>query len=412
MRSTINGNAADYACYPSVRQFGSHFGVEHLQRCIRQSNAEPVPCDLAVHVQGATAQDDECDHHVALLIKEAATMGALFDADRCVEQVAIDENVTRTANEACLRKLMTGLHEAFHFSKSAAVQFAVDSRHVGHAEIAAMVSLGATRIGVGIHECDGQGLAASAVQTVEGAWRTIGYCVKHPGVALDLDLFIGCTGQTHASFSTTLELAIANRPARIALPSCWCSAEQTLGESWRELAIERLVFEGYVYLGLGQLVASEDALAHARSANKLRRTLLGFTAGAHCDVIGLGPGAISRIGDSLSQNATELSSWTRAVHASELAVTRGRLLDYDDIVRGAVIDELMCRGSVEIPTVERRFALDFPTYFADALARLAALEDHGIVARDPTRIAATSRGRGQLRMIAACFDRYHDTNTR
>ena len=411
MRS-LHTDLPDYAFYPTARQFGSHFGIEHLQRCIRQSNAEPVPRDLAIGVLGPRKDDiAQTTLYTEHLAAEAALVGALFDVDREVTEIAVDASATRTLAEDGMRAVLDRLRGAFHFADEVDLQFAVESRNVARSEIDTMVELGATRMRIALHECDGRGAAAPKLPMLEGAWRTIGHCAKHQRTGLNLDLFLGCAGQTHASFATTLELAIANQPFRITLPSCSYSAAQPLAETWRELAIERLVAAGYVYLGLGQLVAAEDPLAQARLAKKLRRTLLGYTARAECDVVGLGAGAISRIGDSLSQNF-DLERWREAVTAGHLAVARGRLLDYDDIVRGTVIDELMCHGEIAIGALERRFALDFPTYFADALAQIAPLEDAGIVAHDAACISATSRGRGQLRMIAACFDRYHDTNSR
>lgn len=55
---------------------------------------------------------------------------------------------------------------------------------------------------------------------------------------------------------------------------------------------------------------------------------------------------------------------------------------------------------------ERRYELDFRTYFAEALARLRPLTADRLVTVDEQGIIATSRGRLQLRIIAMCFDRY------
>ena len=92
-----------------------------------------------------------------------------------------------------------------------------------------------------------------------------------------------------------------------------------------------------------------------------------------------------------------------------LPVWRGLALSYDDRVRADVIQQLMCNAAVDIDKIEYRHDIDFAEYFADALERLAPLEADGLVERSARRIAATSRGRLLLRIIAMCFDNHFDS---
>ena len=78
----------------------------------------------------------------------------------------------------------------------------------------------------------------------------------------------------------------------------------------------------------------------------------------------------------------------------------------DDVLRGEVIQQLMCQGVIEKSRYERRYEIDFDAYFADALERLAPLQDDGLVTVRPGVIQVTSRGRYLLRIIAMCFDAY------
>jgi oxygen-independent coproporphyrinogen-3 oxidase len=83
-------------------------------------------------------------------------------------------------------------------------------------------------------------------------------------------------------------------------------------------------------------------------------------------------------------------------------------LDEDDCLRADLIQQLMCQGEVPVAALERRYAIDFDRYFADALRKLKPLEADGLVRREPGRIRATTQGRLLLRNIAMCFDRYLD----
>jgi oxygen-independent coproporphyrinogen-3 oxidase len=173
-----------------------------------------------------------------------------------------------------------------------------------------------------------------------------------------------------------------------------------------ETAVVHLNDAGYEHLGMDLFILPGDALARARADGTLQRNLLGYTVHSDCDIVGLGVGAISHIGDCFSQNARELRSWEQAIDAGRLPVARGRHLDFDDTLRADVIGQIVCLGRIDVAALERRYLVDFRRYFADACARLTALANDGLVTVLPDRIDATSRGQWLLRIIAGCFDRY------
>jgi oxygen-independent coproporphyrinogen III oxidase len=82
-------------------------------------------------------------------------------------------------------------------------------------------------------------------------------------------------------------------------------------------------------------------------------------------------------------------------------------LNDDDRIRADLIQQLMCHGCVDTQLLEHRYGIRFEEYFADALARLRPLVDDGLATVSGQFVAATSRGRLLLRIIAMCFDRYH-----
>jgi oxygen-independent coproporphyrinogen-3 oxidase len=83
-------------------------------------------------------------------------------------------------------------------------------------------------------------------------------------------------------------------------------------------------------------------------------------------------------------------------------------LDEDDLLRADLIQRLMCQGEIPVAALERRYAIDFRAYFADALDKLKPMVADGLVRLEPRRIVATTQGRLLLRNIAMCFDRYLD----
>jgi len=83
-------------------------------------------------------------------------------------------------------------------------------------------------------------------------------------------------------------------------------------------------------------------------------------------------------------------------------------LDFDDVLRADVIQQLMCPGSVHITAIERRYAIDFQDVLCGRARRLRPLAADRLVDVDDHRITATSRGRLLLRIIAMCLHRYRN----
>jgi oxygen-independent coproporphyrinogen-3 oxidase len=130
----------------------------------------------------------------------------------------------------------------------------------------------------------------------------------------------------------------------------------------------------------------DDELARAQARGGLHRNFMGYTTHADSDLI----------------------RWQGAIDDGRLPVFRGMRLSEDDQLRADLIQGLMCQGEVPIAALERRYAIDFDDYFADALEQLKPLAADGLVRIGPDRITVTSQGRLLLGNIAMCFDRYLD----
>jgi oxygen-independent coproporphyrinogen-3 oxidase len=265
--------------------------------------------------------------------------------------------------------------------------------------------------------------AVNRVQSVDETLRVIDACRAEGFRSVNVDLIYGLPKQTLEGFARTLDTVLASRPDRLAmysyahLPSMFKAQRQIddadLPDSEAKLgllalAVGKLSAAGYRYIGMDHFSAPDDDLARAQEHGTLQRNFMGYTTHADCDLVGLGMSAISHIGDSFSQNARDLPGWQRAIDDGHLPVWRGTDLHFDDALRGEVIQQLMCQGRIDMPVIEARFAIDFPSYFAAALAQLRPLATDGLVTLTSRSVAATPRGRLLLRVIAMCFDRYLD----
>ncbi len=241
--------------------------------------------------------------------------------------------------------------------------------------------------------------------------------------SLNFDLIYGLPRQTPDTFAATLETVIAQRPDRLAvygyahMPQAFKAQRQIVpedlpGPSLRlallRQAIDTLTAAGYVYIGMDHFALPADPLARARENGTMHRTFQGYTTHASRDLVGLGVSAIGQVGGLYVQNQKAISPYSAMLDADRLPLHRGVMSSDEDVLRGDVIQQIMCHGVVDVDSIERRFAVDFDAHFADELERLETLARDGLVERDGGRIALTARGRLLMRNVAMVFDAYRN----
>jgi oxygen-independent coproporphyrinogen-3 oxidase len=133
-----------------------------------------------------------------------------------------------------------------------------------------------------------------------------------------------------------------------------------------------------------------DELAIAQARGELHRNFQGYTTQPESDLLGFGMTSISMVQDVYSQNHKRLQDFYKAVDADVLPIERGVTLTKDDILRRAVIMELMCQFELSKVAIEEKYHLsfdqDFDEYFARERQDLEALAADGLVRLTPNHI--------------------------
>lgn len=426
-----------YTSYPTAPHFHDGYGQSQLQAAIARSNTSARPLSLYVHVPYCTSPCFYCgcnrvisrdrgkgEHYVDQVLREADRAAPLFDPAREVIQLHLGGGTPNFLEPAQLRRLLEGLGRRFRFSPRAERDFSIelDPRSVSVADIAGLAALGFNRASLGVQDFDPDVQhAINRVQGVDDTMAIIKACRDSGMRSVNVDLIYGLPKQTLAGFGRTLDTVMAVRPDRLAiygyahLPHMFKAQRQILDADLPDpdqklallgLAVERLSAAGYQYIGMDHFALPEEDLARAQRAGSLHRNFMGYTTHADTDLLGLGVSAISRIDNSYSQNPRDLKDWEARLEAGGLPVWRGLELDADDVLRAALIQELMCHGRVDGRALGRRHGVDFDRYFADELQALRRLEQDGLASCRDGVVAATRQGRPLLRLIAMCFDRY------
>jgi oxygen-independent coproporphyrinogen-3 oxidase len=318
---------------------------------------------------------------------------------------------------------MQTLAKQFHFGwRGGEFGIEVDPRFADFDYVCDLGALGFNRISIGVQDFDPAVQAAvNRIQTIAETREVVEAARAADFRSINLDLIYGLPKQTLAGFEHTLDQVIDIAPDRIAvygyahLPRLFKAQRQIQSQDLPDAttrlrlfgrALDKLCGAGYVYVGMDHFARADDELVRAQNEGTLQRNFQGYSTRGECDIVGLGMSAIGRIGNSYSQNARDLPGYYMALDNGRLPVMRGIELTRDDVLRRAVIGELMCHGEVDLQGFGARHRIVFADYFAPELQRLTALQDDGLLTLDAQTLRVTGRGRLLLRVVAMVFDAY------
>jgi oxygen-independent coproporphyrinogen-3 oxidase len=433
------GTGPRYTSYPTALQFTDTFTAEDHKEFASQSNQLPIPRPLSVYVhipfcqtlcyycgctKIVTRNEQRVTDYLRSLYREIELQAALFDKDRVVEQLHFGGGTPTYLAEEQLREVMRRLSANFDLQKTPDREFSIeiDPRTVDLNAIDTLAELGFNRLSMGIQDFDPQvQKAVNRIQSEESV-RELTEKSRAAGFeSISFDLIYGLPGQTVESFSRTLDTVIDLAPDRIAVYNYAHLPQRFKGQRMiksEEIpspdvkldilnsSISKLIDARYEYIGMDHFALPDDELAVAQRTGELQRNFQGYSTHRSCDLIGLGISSISHIGDSFSQNVVGTASYAEILAQGKLPIQRGLVLNDDDRLRGAVIQQMMCFGYIDFDYFSQKFNIDFTEYFAAELQRLKPLEEDNLITTNTRRVDITTRGRLLLRTVARVFDIY------
>lgn len=365
---------------PPIARLKTGDGESQLRSAICLSNDDPIPRRLALALRIPDAGDPEFQSDMARIHREVDLLSRLVDRDREVVELRVESNDLegRLRIEA-IHDVSEALRHQFHFCASPDSEYAivVHPRAIRPKHIESLVSGGYNR------------LVFSAIPQEPSIVRI----ARTSGIR---SICIASVEETRA-----IECAERMRPDRLTVRGS--AGTSSTRHCWPDDPGNVLQLPGYLDVGLGHYVLPGDDLATAFMGYKLEYRQGGFTAHAECDAIGFGPGAVSRVGGYLGQNSESCAAWRHEVDAGRLPAHHGLWLSLDDELRAELMQQLLCRRQIDIPELEQKYAIDFRSYFAAELGRLAPCLRQDVVRDFGNRIAVCSRGWPCLHKIAQCF---------
>lgn len=429
-----------YTSYPTAIQFDENFDVgsyREMAKISNESEGEKTPLSLYFHLpfcdticyfcgcnKVVTKDKNRAAPYLERLHREIEMQGKLFDADRTVDQLHWGGGTPTFISDDQMIALMRKTAEHFHLRDNDEGEYSleVDPREIGDDTIACLREIGFNRISMGVQDFEpAVQKAVNRIQTEKETEAVIVAARKEGFKSVSMDLMYGLPLQTAKTFSNTLDRIMALAPDRLSvfnyahLPDLFKPQRRInvidlpppeVKMEILQLTIERLLAEGYVYIGMDHFARPDDEMAIAQREGTLYRNFQGYSTHAECDMVSMGVTAISKVGASYSQNQRVMDQYTGDIDADHLAVFRGVELDADDLLRRDVINQLICHFELDIKAIEQKYQIVFKEYFSNALKGMETMAQDGLLKYDDERIEVQPVGRILIRNICMAFDRY------
>ena len=428
-----------YTSYPTAVEFSPSFDeAAYRERLTAAATRVNDPLSLYMHLPFcqercsycgcamiATRNREVATRYLPYLEREMALLADALNQRRRVSQLHWGGGTPTYFTSDELRWLRRTVDNYFDVEPEAEFAIEIDPRVTTGDQLTTLRELGFTRLSMGVQDLEAEVQAAIGRHQSENQTRGAYDFARRAGFeSINVDLVYGLPRQGLASFTRTVDTIVSMRPDRIAVYSYahvpWMRPHQkridqsTLPTPALKLeligaATEVFLAAGYVAIGMDHFALPDDELAIATRERRLRRNFMGYTAQRADDVLGIGMSAIGDVGGAFAQNTKKLPVYYAALDEGRFPIDRGYALSADDLVRRAVIAELMCNFHVDFAAIGEKHGVDFGRYFApelEALSRHDGPVSDGFLQIDCDSMTVTPTGRLFVRTICMTFDQY------
>ena len=379
----LDARAPRYTSYPPA----NHFSSKVTQEVVRGWMSAIPPgsrVSLYVHVpycrnlcwfcacrtQG-TSTDRPLAPYLELLKAEMAQVAAALPDDVAVSHVHLGGGTPTILPPDLLDALCHELRAVRRWTDDAEFSVEIDPTEIDLARLEVLARHGMTRASIGVQDFDP--MVQESIGRIQpyDLTRDVVAMIRAQGVhSLNMDILYGLPHQTGARLAASVQQVMALNPDRIALFGYahvpWMAKRQVMiptgalpdAEARLELfdtARDLLTWDGYRMIGIDHFARPGDRLAEAVSARTLRRNFQGYTDDPSGVLIGMGASAISQYPQGYAQNEPTSSRYAKAIGEGALATVKGHTFSEDDLLRHAMIEDIMCRFELDLDRIAERF---------------------------------------------------------
>ncbi len=424
-----------YTSYPTAPHFHEGYTASEYKKEVELTNKEKgnrdlslyyhLPfCDTLCYFCGCnmiiTRNRDRVSKYIDYLKKEIAIYRELIHDDRKAIQLHWGGGTPTHLNPAEITELLGAITSNFQFQPDVEASCEIDPRGLTRGHLEALRNGGMNRISMGVQDFNPQVQeAVNRIQPEDMTRQVIEWARELKFESINLDLIYGLPFQTTEEFAKTVDRIIDINPDRLAVFNYahvpWMKKHMNLINTEDlptpdvkldilKMTIEKLTDAGYVFIGMDHFAKPDDELAKALNEKKLYRNFQGYSTHAGTDIYAMGITSISQLERTYTQNIKNEKEYFAALDEGILPITKGYLLNDDDLLRRHVITKIMCDFELDYTIIEEQFNINFREYFANGIEGLKEFEDDGLVTKTDSGFTVSELGRLLIRNIAMNFD--------
>lgn len=416
-----------YTSFPTAAEFHDGVGARDLEAALAEAGGD---VSLYIHIPfceaicwycgcntGRAHRRQRLASYLDALYQEIALVGGRLPASARVRRIAFGGGSPNAIIPTDFVRLMLALTQAFRL-ENPVISIELDPRTFDESWTTTLAGVGVSRASLGVQTLAPEVQRAigrvQPLELIEKCTRLL----REAGVtSLNFDLMYGLPGQDLAVLEATLAQAETLGADRVALfgyahvPHLIARQRRIDGAALPDQA-ERfamaafghdwLTGRGFAPIGFDHFARPGDPLAEAAHSGRLRRNFQGFTDDAAPALIGLGASAISSFPRLLVQNEKNAGRYRMMLSRDRLPAARGIRRSGEDRLRGAAIEQLLCRGRARIDARLR----------GEAQAGLAPFLRAGLASWVGEDLLITPDGLPYARTVAALFDPYRKRTAR
>lgn len=426
-----------YTSYPTAPLFSQDFNAEDFSREIASTNANQNASDLSLYFHFpfceklcyfcgcnmmVTRDRGMIRQYNEYLKKEIELLRPMISNERKITQMHWGGGTPSYLYPEEILDIGRFIRGKFDFDDDVEASVEIDPRGLTREHVEAFREIGFNRTSFGVQDFNLKVQEAiNRVQSEEITRQTVEWARELGFDSVNLDLIYGLPYQSLESFAVTVDKIIDISPNRIAVFNYahvpWLkkhqniipqdaipSPDERLGIL--KMTIEKLIGAGYEYIGMDHFAKPTDELAIAQKNNTLYRNFQGYSTKAGCDVYAFGLSAISQFQNIYAQNLKDLKDYYSRIDRGFAATNVGYRMTADDHIRKETIMQLMCHLEIDKRDIERRFGVDFESYFAEDIKKLDVFVYDGLLENNSEKVKIIGSGILIIRNVAMCFDAY------
>ena len=319
-----------------------------------------------------------------------------------------------------IRDLAAEVFKYVPLGKGAQFSVEIDPCEVDDARMDALAEAGMNRASIGVQDFEPEiQKIIGREQSYEITEATV-EALRERGIkSLNMDILYGLPHQSVERQADSVNKVLALSPDRVALFGYahvpWMAKRQKLipedalpGPQDRlklfETARDMFVAGGYNEIGIDHFARPDDGLSKAQRAGTMQRNFQGYTEDSNPILIGVGASAISKYPQGYAQNNPSTSGYQETVRGGDLSTTRGHRFNDDDLIRGRLIEALMCDFAISFADVARQLGQPIDRLLSITASLPDKFPDMLAVSKD--RLEILDHARPLTRMIAREIDAY------